>query len=197
MSTLETLDRPARPRPGPRRPAHQAEPAVAMAGQGSAATAAAVAPLTAPARPQPRPEARPRHLRVVAPAERVRRRLSPATAVLATLMVFAVLFAVAVSQTVLVQGQGRLDDLDAQLTTEQARYQELRLAVSQLESPTRIVAAAHERGMVTPDDLVYLQPPASDLAAAEGAGEPDPAVAGVTEQSTAWSTVKPLLGEAP
>ena len=55
--------------------------------------------------------------------------------------------------------------LDAQLTEEQARYQELRKDVAELESPVRIVDAAHQQGMVTPDNLIYLQPPAPDPSA--------------------------------
>lgn len=193
MSTTDALDRPVRPRPGPRprspRPAPDGQAAVGAA-------ALAVAPvLPSPARPEPARAPRPRHLRVVAPSERTRRRLSPATAVLASVGLLVVLFAVAVSQTVLVQGQARLDELDAQLAVEQARYQELRLDVAQMESPERIVAAAHERGMVTPDDLVYLQPSSPDLPPDGTTGQPDPTVAGATDLGVAWSTVKPLLGE--
>ena len=83
-------------------------------------------------------------------------------AVLLTAALFATLLAVAVAHTVLVEGQVRLDELDAQLVEEQARYQELRTEVAELESPARIVQAAHDMGMVTPDDLQYLQPPAPD-----------------------------------
>ena len=94
------------------------------------------------------------------------------------------------AHSLLVQGQIRLDDLDAQLTTEQARYQQLRKDVAEKESPERIVAAAHERGMVTPEDLVYLQPPASDA-------DPGDADVELTRQASgSWTTVKPLL-EAP
>lgn len=193
MSTTDALDRPTspRPRPGPRPRSPRPAPASTAPVMGSAAAAVAVAPL--PTRPEPLRPAAPRHLRVVAPSERVRRRLTPATAALATVGLFVVLFAVAVSQTVLVQGQARLDAIDAQLAVEQARYQELRLDVAQLESPTRVVAAAHQQGMVTPDDLVYLQPVAPDLVG--GSGQPDPALTGATEQGVAWSTVKPLLGD--
>ena len=182
--------------------------------------------------PQPRPPAgpaaprNPRHLRVVAPAERVRRRLTPATGVVLTALVFVTLFAVAISQTLLVQGQIRLDALDSQLSTEQARYQELRKDVAEAESPARVVAAAEALGMVTPEDLVYLQPDVSDdttgsdgtegttstveatsgadgggQAARAGAGR-GPAGAGMDEAAApsapraGWSTMKPLL-EAP
>lgn len=155
------------------------------------------APLrTYPARPEPQrrpaPAERPRHLRVVAPAERVRRRLTPAAGVVLTAALFATLFAIAIAHTVLVQGQIRLDRLDDQLTVEQARYQRLRNEVAEMEAPGRVVDAAQGLGMVAPDDLVYLQPGAvDDLPPAEepgGAAQPGP--------TTDWSAMKPLL-EAP
>ncbi|MFZ6005979.1 MAG: hypothetical protein ACOYXM_18820 [Actinomycetota bacterium] len=141
--------------------------------------------------PRPAPEVQPRHLRVVAPNERTRRRLTPAAGVLLTALLFAVLFAIAIAHTVLVQGQIRLDELDAQLTVEQARYQELRKEVAEMESPARVVEAAQALGMVAPDDLVYLQPVASD-----------PSVSAQTvtvsdaDARTLWSVMKPLL-ESP
>lgn len=146
---------------------------------------------------RPQPQERPNHLRVVAPAERVRRRLTPAAVFVLTAVVFAVLLAVAVAHTLLVSGQVRLDELDAQLSSEQARYQELRKDVAELEAPTRIVGAAHELGMVTPDDLLYLQPPAADRSTvgptAGDDDEPgaDPTV-GVPDQT--WAAMKSLLG---
>jgi cell division protein FtsL len=150
--------------------------------------------------PRPRPAERPNHLRVVAPSDRARRRLTPGMAVLLTAALFVTLLAVAVSHTVLVQGQVRLDDLDAQLVEEQARYQQLRTQVAELESPTRIVQAANEMGMVTPDDLQYLQPPAPDVSTVGPTtgddNEPvaDPTVGGAPDRT--WADVKPLL-EAP
>jgi cell division protein FtsL len=188
MSMLESSTRSRR----------HAAPTPRYLSRGSAAVAVATAPAPAP-RPRSVPAARPNHLRVVPATPRVRRRLTPTTAVLLTAALFATLLAVAMAQTVLVQGQVRLDALDAQLTTEQARYQELRKDVAELESPARIVEAAHQQGMVTPDDLLYLQPPAPDPSAAGptsgDAAEPaaDPA-AGAEDR--AWSEVKPML-EAP
>ena len=84
-------------------------------------------------------------------------------AVLLTAALFATLLAVAVAHTVLVEGQVRLDELDAQLVEEQARYQELRTE----RGRARVAGRASCRpptsmGMVTPDDLMYLQPPAPD-----------------------------------
>lgn len=162
-------------------------------------SALALAPERAqPAHPQP--QERPNHLRVVSPADRVRRNLTPATAVLLSAGLFALLLAVAVSHTVLVQGQVKLDDLGSQLTEEQLRYQLLRKEVAVLESPSRIVEAAHGNGMVTPDDLVYLQPrptAATDAGSTTG-DDPEPAVdpAVVQPPDRAWSDVKPML-DAP
>jgi cell division protein FtsL len=126
--------------------------------------------------------------------------MSPGLAVLLSAALFATLLAVAVSHTVLVQGQVRLDDLDAQLVAEQARYQVLRTKVASLESPDRIVEAAEAQGMVIPDDLVYLQPSAPDASAVGPTtgddSEPgaDPTVG--VQPDHAWSDIKALL-EAP
>ena len=185
MSMLDTTARPRR----------HAAPAPRYLSRGGAAVA--VAEPVAPATPRPTTVERPSHLRVVRPAERRRRRLTPATAVLLTAALFVTLLAVAVAQTVLVQGQVHLDDLDGQLTEEQARYQELRKDVAELESPARIVDAAHAQGMVTPDDLRYLQPTAPDPSAVgtttgdDDEPDADPTVGAA--QDRAWTEVKPML----
>jgi cell division protein FtsL len=162
--------------------------------------ALAPAPARRPSpRPTPRPAApvRPGHLRVVAPKERVRRRLTPALGVLLTALLFVTLFLVAIAHTVLVQGQVRLDGLDARLTVEQARYQDLRTRVAEMESPGRVVTAAEAMGMVSPQDLVYLQPQAPDRSAAptpatsEDRAEPNGDVASGADNT--WSMMKPLL----
>ena len=165
------------------------------------ATISAPERITAPApAPRPRPAERPNHLRVVAPSERARRHLTPGMAVLLTAALFATLLAVAVAHTVLVEGQVRLDSLDAQLVEEQARYQELRTEVAELESPARIVQAAQDMGMVTPVDLEYLQPPAPDVSTVGPTtgddDEPgaDPTVGANTNSN--WFDIKSLL-EAP
>lgn len=166
-----------------------------------------MSPVTAPAHalthapervPSPRlkPTLRPDHLRVVRPTERRRARLKPVTAVIVTALLFVLLFAVAVAQTMLVQGQVRLDQLDAELANEQVRYQELRKEIAVSESPARIVAEAQRQGMVAPDDLVYLQPSAPDAATrgddAANATTASPGGDG-DEANGAWSRVKPLL----
>jgi cell division protein FtsL len=184
------------------RPSRRSAPAPRHAYATSGAVAVAVAPERIPhaepaSAPRPRPAERPNHLRVVAPSERVRRRLTPGMAVFLTAGLFATLLAVAVAHTVLVEGQVRLDDLDTQLVAEQARYQELRTEVAQLESPERIVQAASEMGMVTPTDLQYLTPPPDVSAVGPTTGDDDEPAADPTvgvQTDRTWADVKALLG---
>ena len=209
MTATTTDRRPARTprradgqadRSGARRGRRAPEPRHAYATRGAAAVALEPEHSNLAPAPRPRPTERPNHLRVVAPSERARRRLTPGMAVLLTAGMFATLLALAVSHTVLVEGQVHLDDLDSQLVTEQARYQELRTDVAELESPTRIVQAAQDMGMVTPDDLQYLQPPAPDVSTVGPTTgddiEPgaDPTVG--ADADVPWFDVKALL-EAP
>jgi hypothetical protein len=137
-------------------------------------------------------------LRVVGPHERTPRRLTPLAGVVLTGVVFAVLFAVTGAHTLIAQGQIRLDGLDKQVRTEQARYQDLAKDVAQMESPSRIVAAAEAQGMVTPQDLVYLQPDtaAHPSASATTADTDAGRSLDAAPPSTSWGTVKPML-EAP
>ena len=154
-------------------------------------------------RPTPRPAprrtepARPA-LRVVRPNERTARRLTPAGGVALTVVLFAVLAGLAGAHSLIAQSQIRLDRLDAEVRTEQARYQALRRDVASMESPERVVAAAEAQGMVTPDDLVYLQPAGAerpDETATQASGDPDDG-ATARPATGSWSTVKPML-EAP
>lgn len=152
--------------------------------------ALAPAPVRRPAVP-----VQPRHLRVVAPAERVRRRLTPATGVLLTGLLFVTLFLIAIAHTLLMQGQIHLDGLDSKLSVEQARYQELRKEVAEMESPARVVAEAEALGMVTPDDLVYLQPDTPEASGLAGGGAADDTSDAVADlPGSTWSVIKPLLG---
>lgn len=80
-------------------------------------------------------------------------------------------FALVASHVVLAQGQFRLERLKARAAVEEARHERLRLHVAELESPSRIVAAAQERlGMVPPPSVTYLSPTgASSTTPAPGA----------------------------
>ncbi len=108
----------------------------------------APAPRNAPAR---RPE-----LQVV-PKQGRRLRTGP-TVLLGGLLAFAIAFALVVAQALLVQGQQRLDDLGTSVAEADRHQQELRLQVAQLESPTRIVAAAtNDLGLCPPVDPTVRQ----------------------------------------
>jgi cell division protein FtsL len=96
---------------------------------------------------------------------------------------------------VLTQGQFRLDRLQARATEQQARYEQLRLQVAELESPERIVAVAQERlGMVSPGAVTYLAP-TSSAATTPAVEKRTPGTA--TGPSTSWSQVKPHLDSKP
>lgn len=78
---------------------------------------------------------------------------------LVSLAVLVSLLGLVASHVVLTQGQFRLDVLRTRTASEQERYERLRLKVAELESPSRIVAAAQERlGMVPPPSVTYLSP---------------------------------------
>jgi cell division protein FtsL len=123
-------------------------------------------------RPLPRPlgpgQDRDRHLRVVPPRRHPGLRLSPRAGVVLTVLLFVALFGVAVSHALLIEGQAKVDDLDQQVAAEQARYEELRRDVAELESPQRILGEATGKlGMVPAGDPVWLSPdepaPTDDL----------------------------------
>ena len=77
-------------------------------------------------------------------------------------LTIALAFGVAVSHVIVAQNQDRLDTLNRRLDLAQARYEELRYQVAELESPERIVAAAQDRlGMIEPPKVNYVAPVAS------------------------------------
>lgn len=144
-------------------------------------------------------EERSRHLAVVRPGSRARTqfKLTPKTGVTLTALMFSALFGVAVSHALLIQSQLRLDDMDKEVADEQARYEQLRLDVAELESPDRIIADAREMGMVDPAETVWLTP---DQAAATGADDGTGADADADDPDspdTSYEEVKPYLGSTP
>ncbi len=76
--------------------------------------------------------------------------------ILSVSIVVAALLAVVVAQAFLANGQVRLSALQHDLTFEQAAHRQAELAVAQLETPSRIVAAASGEGMVRPAGVVEL-----------------------------------------
>ena len=100
------------------------------------------------------------------------------------------LFGVVAAHVKLTQGQVRLDRLEARSGDAQATYDRLRLQVAELESPERVVAAAHELGMVVPAKVTYLAPVPVDPTHAQVAEKEQATV----PAATGWVIVKPLLG---
>jgi hypothetical protein len=98
-------------------------------------------------------------------------------------LVSAVLFHV-----VLAQGQLQLDHLDSRIASERLRYEKLRLTVSTLSSPQRIIEQAEAQGFVIPDAPIYLEVPGAKV----------PAGRAVSPATTLgdWEDVKPHLGDA-
>jgi len=141
--------------------------------------------------PDLRRRERERHLRVVHPdRRRLNVRLSPRAGVALTVLLFVALFGVAVSHAVIIEGQASVDSLDQRVAAEQARYEELRQQVAELESPQRILGeATDELGMVPAGEKIWLTP---DEPAPTGTTEPPP-----ESPDTSAARVKPYLESAP
>ncbi len=114
-------------------------------------------PTAAPARPRT-------DLKVVArPRVRSARQGRRLLITTCTFLTIVLAFGVAASQVFVAQNQARIDHMNAELKVEQARYDRLRFDVAELESPERIVAAAHDRlGMIEPPEVTYVAPVASN-----------------------------------
>jgi cell division protein FtsL len=87
-------------------------------------------------------------------------------ATLACATVFVVMLGLSTFQARIAADQLELDQLHGQVADAQSHYEQLRLEMARLESPTRIVAAAKQLGMVQPGPPIYLSPDAADVAAA-------------------------------
>jgi cell division protein FtsL len=127
----------------------------------SRATAASRAPARAP-----RPEVpAPRRLRVV---EEHRAVVTTASIVLGVVLTVVVVFGIVAFHTLLVGNQSQLDDLDRRIAAERAELDRLVLREAQLSAPERIVrVASDDLGMVTPAEVVWLEPVDAHAAADE------------------------------
>jgi cell division protein FtsL len=76
-----------------------------------------------------------------------------------------------------------LEDVERNIATAEARYWDLRLQVTDLQSPSRIAGLAAQMGMVYPAELHTVTVP--------GLGDPGP---GIEER---WADLKALLGAQP
>ena len=118
--------------------------------------------------------------------------LSPRAGVILTVVAFVALFAVAACHALLIERQASIDELDARVASEQARYEELSREVSELEAPERIRTEAIDRlGMVRASEVVWLTPQ-----------EPAPSTGDTDEEpeespDTSAARVKPYLEGTP
>jgi hypothetical protein len=72
-------------------------------------------------------------------------------------LIVCALLAVVVGQAILANGQVRLSSLQHELALEQSAHRQAEVAVSQLETPSRIVAAASvQLHMVRPAQVIEL-----------------------------------------
>ena len=93
------------------------------------------------------------------------------------------------------QGQFELERLQTTAGQRQARYQQLRLQVAELEAPQRVVERARQMGMVEPARVTYLTPTAATSTGDTGDTRPAGGPADVPTGQAAgnWSNVKPHL----
>lgn len=112
---------------------------------------------------------------------------------LTAIALFACIFGVVVFQTLLVQGQARLDALDKRGAQEELRSRELHRELADLRAPGRIVGVARDKlGMVAPAAVGYLVPGADDDAKAAWVAPPAAATPpATTPASTAKKATTP------
>ena len=124
-----------------------------------------------------------RHLRVATAPRR-----APRWAVWGTAAVtVAALFVLVSFHVLAVQHAFELDDLAAQRAAEERHYERLRVEVATLSSPTAIVEAARDLGMVRAGDVEYIDaPPAAPT------GRPADRTSDTLGDT--WDAAKPSLG---
>jgi cell division protein FtsB len=127
-------------------------------------------------------------LRVVDPNEQTS--IKPArVGTIAAIVFLAALFALAGFQTVLINSQSRLDDLNARVSAEVERHEQLQLELSERRSPDRITSTARERlGMITPESITFLHSVPSDH---DDAGVATRSVAGDQDTGSASGAGEP------
>lgn len=142
----------------------------------------------APARRAPVERPRAPHLRPAPEIRRRRRRVRLALS--AGVLVSAVsLFVMVASNVLIMQGQFERARISDRQEIEQRRYEHLRLEVAQRSSPEAVVSAAVALGMVTPDQVEYVE-----AAVAPRSTEGDRTA---TTLDKSWEDVKASLASEP
>ena len=80
----------------------------------------------------------------------------------ALVVVFTSLLASAVFHSVLVSGQGKLDDLQGRVARARQDVAQERLALAEAQSPDKLAAAAQKLGLVVPRKQTWLATPGPD-----------------------------------
>jgi cell division protein FtsL len=129
-------------------------------------------------------------LRVVGPA--ARRRRSWQVGSVAGGLLFLAMFVIVGAQTLIVQQQRHIDDVNSRVTTAENQAEQLKIDLAELQSPERIMHEAKDRlGMVLAPSPVYLQPGADDDArAAEVPAATPPTTAAKPKTTTPTTTAK-------
>jgi TolA-binding protein len=114
-----------------------------------------------PDRTTRRAEAERPALEVVAPAARRRRSWQVGT--VAGALLFLAMFVIVGAQTLIVQQQRHIDQVNGRITAAQDQAEQLKMDLAELQSPERIVNEARDRlGMVQAPSPVYLLPGTDD-----------------------------------
>ena len=152
-----------------------------------------------------------RHLRLVRQQARQRANHRYLVASVVIAGVAAVCMALVVLHVLIAENQVKLDDLAHRISTQQAQYERSRLAVAELEAPSRIISVAEgPLGMRQPGSVTYL--PAMSTPSrrpvvgggqvqAAGAGGPGTGGPGTTVPAPSgdadWPLIKPYLNGTP
>jgi hypothetical protein len=129
-------------------------------------------------------------------------------------MVVTALLAAVVGQALLANGQVKLSALHDELTMEQSSHSQAELAVAQLETPARIVAAATRAGLVAQSNVIELPyvslsvplptpkvtpapAPAPPTTSSAGAGAPSGTGTASTSPSSSTATTTPTSTSTP
>jgi cell division protein FtsL len=136
-------------------------------------------------------------LRVV---PRHRRRRAGLVAGLVCVVVFGVMLGLVAFQAKMAADQLRLDRVENETSQAQIEYERLRVIVAQLESPQAVISAAKAKGMVVPDQVLYVTPSVGDVAGvatAEGRAPVSTAPESPSDPTSGWESVKPYVGATP
>ena len=130
---------------------------------------------------------------------RRRRQRTGLSALAALTVVFGVLFSLAGFQAYLVQRQGQLDDMNAEVADREDRLARLRKMVAELTGPEHVMTRARDLNMVEPDQVIYLRPSGDVVAEVqfEGLATGSPIDVSSIAVGDAWQTVKRVERSTP